>query len=282
MSAELRGLDWCRQRLLVPGHPLTLTLPYADPVMHDRLLALHALITEIASIPGNVSDPGVARRKLGWWREALDQGLPHPAIEAWRQVGGPASIEAAVFASLFAGVEREIDAPRFEQQAELVRHAEAVAAPAALLEAALTASALQPETRDALQRAAGAAYRVRIVRDLVIDARADRWRVPLDLQAEYQLTRQQVAVGAGEHRFDALVRHMAADALRQLQQAPREIPAVPAWTLRHLLLRMELDRRMGLRILARPRIVVQQRLGSSSWLSGFHLWRKARRLRRRV
>lgn len=282
MATEQHGLDWCRQRLLVPGHPLTLTLPYADRRLRDPLLALHTLVSEITSIPGTVSDPGVARRKLDWWREALDQGLPHPAIGAWQQVGGPAAIEAAAFAPLFAGIAREIDAPRFEQQSELVRHAESVAAPAALLEAELTLPGTDKVAIAALTRAAGAAWRVRIVRDLVIDARANRWRVPLDLQAEYQLTRQQVAVGDGGHRFEALVRHLTADAVQAMQQALQDIPPATAWTLRHLLLRLELDRRLGLRIVARPRLVLHQRLVSGTLLAGFHLWRQARRLRRRA
>ena len=58
----------------MPGHPLALTLPYAPADKRDALVALSAVIGEIASVPGDVSDPGVARRKLGWWREALAEG----------------------------------------------------------------------------------------------------------------------------------------------------------------------------------------------------------------
>ena len=278
-STEPRGLDWCRQRLLVPGHPLSLTLQYAEPAARDRLLALHALITEIASIPGEVSDSAVARRKLGWWREALEQGLPHPAIQAWQSVDGPAALEARAFGPLFAGVELEIEPPRFEQQSELAFHAEAVAAPAALLEAELLAPGPLAEVAASLRRAAGAAYRIRIVRDLVIDARADRWRVPLDLQAEYQLTRQQVAVGAGEHRLTALIRHLVGDAVLDLQGSLDALEPGVAWSLRHLMLRLELDRLLGRRIYNRPRRILQERVLASGPIAALALWRRARRLR---
>jgi phytoene/squalene synthetase len=48
-----------------------------------------------------------------------------------------------------------------------------------------------------LTRLASAGYRIRITRDLVLDARQERWLVPLELQAEFQLTRQHVAAGEG-------------------------------------------------------------------------------------
>lgn len=279
-STEPSGLDWCRQRLLVPGHPLALTLRYADAGLRDRLLALHSLISEIAAVPGDVSDPGVARRKLDWWREALAQGAPHPAIRAWQAAGGPECLGQADFEPLFAGVAREIDAPRFEQQSELVEHARAVAAPAARLEAKL----VDRDGLDALvaeiSAAAGAAYRIRIVRDLVIDAREDRWRVPLDLQAEYRLTRQQVAAASGGHRLEALIRHLAAEAVLELQRALAAIAPVSAWRQRHLLLRLELDRGLGRRIVGRPARVTRERVAATGPMAALLLWRYARRLRK--
>lgn len=279
-STEPGALDWCRQRMLVPGHPLALTLRYADARLRDRLLALHCLISEIAAVPGEVSDTGVARRKLDWWREALRQGSPHPAIRAWQTAGGPESLAHAEFDPLFAGVAREIDAPRFEQQSELAAHARAVAAPAARLEVKLVEDRSLDALDAGISAAAGAAYRIRIVRDLIIDARQDRWRVPLDLQAEYQLTRQQVAVASGQHRLEALIRHLAADAVLELQQQLDALAPEPAWGQRHLLLRLELDRVLGRRIVRRPSRVLQQRIRAAGPMAGVSLWRYARRLRR--
>ena len=279
-STEPQGLDWCRGRLLVPGHPLALTLHYADPDRRDRLLALHALISEIAAVPGAVSDTAVARRKLGWWREALEQGLPHPAIQAWQAAGGAKALKATEFEPLFDAVAREIDAPRFEQQSELVAHARAVAAPAALLEAKLIDAEGAAALGSVLSAAAGAAYRIRIVRDLVIDARQDRWRVPLDLQAEYQLTRQQVAAALSVHRLEALIRHLAADAVLELQRELNSIGVTAAWRQRHLLLRLELDRQLGRRIVRRPARVLRERVTVIGPMAGLLVWRHARRLRR--
>src|SRR6056297_2191025 len=120
---------WCRSRLVVPGHPLALTLPYAPAEKRDALVALSAVIGEIASVPGHVSDPGVAQRKLGWWREALDEGLPHPAVQAWLRSGAARFVPASGFDLLIDAVATEIVPPRFEQSAALARHCRAIAGP---------------------------------------------------------------------------------------------------------------------------------------------------------
>ncbi|MGB0514119.1 MAG: phytoene/squalene synthase family protein [Wenzhouxiangellaceae bacterium] len=270
-------LDWCRRRLLMPGHPLALTLPYAAPEIRDSLLSLHAVISEIAAIPDAVSEPEVARRKLDWWRQALVRGERHPALLAWRASGGDARLAPTAFTTLLDAVALEIEPPRFDQNRELYAHADHVAGPAASLEAQLIGG--ETPSREALESVAGAAYRIRIVRDLVLDARQDRWLVPLELQAEFQLTRQQVAAGAGEHRLRALVRGMAADALRDLDRGLGVIDAGVAWRHRHWMLRMGLERRLGKHLLQRPARVVRERVTAAGPLAGFAVWRQARRLR---
>lgn len=272
------SLDWCRQRYLVPGHPLALTLPYAASDRRDALLALNAVIAEIAGIPGQVSEPEVARRKLGWWRQALEQRDAHPAIQAWQASGAAKSVPAEEFDDLIAAVAREIDPPRFEQSRELEAHARAVAGPAARLEVRLLEASVS--AADALAEMAGAMYRVRIVRDLVLDARQNRWLVPLELQAEYQLTRQQVAAGEPDYRLAALVRHMAGDALQAHDRALQSLQPEAAWRHRHLVLRLHLDRTLGQALLRRPLAVRQKRLATVGLLALFSLWRRARRLRR--
>jgi len=274
-------LAWYRSRLLVPGHPLAITLPYAPPERADAIVALHAVIGEIAAVPGEVSDPEVARRKLGWWCQALEEQLPHPAIQAWLQSGAAEHVQAEQFRPLVDGVATEIVPPRFEQIEELNLHSRALAGPGAHLEARLISSgeALAPATADALAGLAAAGYRIRIVRDMVLDARQERWLVPLDLQAEYQVTRQQVAAGEGGHRLAALVRHMAGDAVREIDRHWRALDAEPAWRHRHFLLRVQLDRRTGRKLVSRPQRIVGERVAPGRTGDAFATWRCARALR---
>jgi len=273
---------WCRSRLLVPGHPLSITLPYAPPERADAIVALSAVIGEIAAVPGDVSDPEVARRKLGWWHQALDEQLPHPAVQAWLRSGAAGSVGAEDFKPLIDAVATEIEPPRFEQTQALDRHCRALAGAGALLEARLMndGAASEPVETEQLSGLAAAGYRVRIVRDLVLDARQDRWLVPLELQAEYQLTRQHVAAGEGGHRLAALVRHMAGDAMVEIDRHSRALPADQAWRHRHFMLRVQLDRRIGQQLLRKPGRVAEERIAPGKTGDAFALWRYARALRK--
>ena len=284
-------LDWCRSRLLVPGSSLALTLPYAETAFRDPILALRTVITEIASVPDEVSDADVARRKLDWWRQALDETLPHPAVLALVQTGAAKAVQLTQWHALIDAVKLEIEARRFEQVNEWHAHCERLAGPGALLEARLvealaktpneSSNARPPSDSNsdhALTQLAAAGYRIRSVRDLVLDARHNRWWLPLELQAEYQLTRTQVASGEGGHRFDALVRHLIADAVEQQRNAQQEIEPEAGWLHRHQILSATLDRRLAGMIVRKPSRIAQQRLLPAGPLASFKLWRTARRL----
>lgn len=274
-----KPLDWCRARYLAPGHPLALTLPYAVVDRRDALLALHAVIGEIGAVPGEVSDAGVAKTKLGWWREALADRLPHPAIAALVETGAASRLPAAAFEPLIDAVGVEIDPPRFERNSELVEHATRIAGAAARLEARLMDADPPADVVDRLTALAGAGYRLRIVRDLVHDARSGRWRVPLELQAEYQITRAELVAGEHPRRRDALIRHLAGDAVQALGGIGDDLGGWAAWQHRHALLRADLDRQLGLKLVRNPARAARERLTVTGPRAAFGLWRTARRLR---
>lgn len=274
-------LDWCRARVLVPGHPVSLTLPYAAATQRERLVVLHTLIGEIASIPDSVADPAVARRKLEWWTEALERRLPHPAVQAWQASGLADALPPDRFSALIAAISAAIEPPRFERQEEFDAHCRQVGGAGAWLEAQLDgADRGDAALRSSLERSAGAGYRIRVTRDLVIDARAGRWSVPLDLQAEYRITRHEAAQGEGGYRFDALIRQLAGDAVLEIDRVRAELAPAAAWRHRHLVLRRHLDRRIGARLVRRPARVARERITAGRMADALATWRQARALRR--
>lgn len=273
-------LEWCRARMLVPGHPLALTLPYADPALRPRLLALHTVVAEIAAVPGSVSDPGVAQRKLDWWRQALVEQLPHPALRALIETGAAGRLPAGAWQPLLAAVESEIRLPRFEQTHEWTAHCRAVAGSGAALELTLVEREPEPTVREAVTEMAGAGYRLRMLRDLVLDARRERWWLPLALQAEFQLSRTELVQDAHPLRRDALIRHIAGAALLAFEQSRNQMPPGSRWLHRHLLLRLDLDRVLGRRMLRRPARVARERVGATGMVAALAVWHRARTLQR--
>ena len=280
------GIQWCRNRLLVPGSSLSLTLPYAESELQDPILALRTVITEIASVPDEVSDPDVARRKLDWWRRGLEEQLPHPAITALLETGAYQALQLADFQRLITAVSFAIDPPRFERLEEWVSHCLALSAPSAMLEARLVENLSDSSvprdknTDQALSELAAASYQIRSVRDLVLDARHGRWWLPLELQAEFQLNQVAVASSDPGDGLKSLIAHCMSTILSQRQLALNKISGNQAWCHRHQMLSAALDHRLGQSIQRNPEKITKQRVLPTGILASVQLWRTARSLSR--
>lgn len=267
--------------MLVPGNPLGISLPYAPEPRRDAILALHTVISEIAVIPGEVSDAGVGSAKLGWWRDQVVAGTSrHPALQALVD-SAPEMLAAETadeWAGLFRGVSDILESPRFERFEALWAHCRDVGGAARGLEARLCGSETDPE----IWRDLGAAgYLTRIVRDLRIDAAAHRWLVPLDVQAGFQVDRSQVAEDRPGPAFDGLVRDLIERGQRRLGEAEGRLSRAEAWRNRHALILAALDTRLARRLYRRPQRILERRVRAGPAGNAWRAWRTARRLQRR-
>lgn len=275
-----KPIEWCRARMLGRSSPLAASLHFAPERWRDAIVALRAVISEIAAVPDTVSDGDIGRKKLAWWRDALRERAAHPAIEALIASGAADRLAPGRFEPLIASVADTLESPRFEQAEAAWRHCRALGGPASALEAELIdPSSLAEGDWSAL---GGFAYLVRLVRDLGVDARANRWLVPLDLQAEYQLARQDVLEGSAGRGWDGMVRAWLDDGVRRVDRALDGLSARACWQQRHLLVAHALDRRLA-RILARhPRRIIEGRIRAGQAGNVWCAWRAARRLRRHL
>lgn len=272
-------MNWCRERMLAPGSPLAASLPFAPPSRQDAIVALRATISEIAAVPDTVSDIDVGRKKLAWWGEALRDRLPHPAVEALVASGAADVLEPSRFDPLIVAVTETLDTPRFEGREAVWRHCLALGGPAAELEARV----VDPHSAlgEAWSALGGFSYLVRVVRDLAVDARANRWLVPLDLQAEYQLSRRDVAEGTPGRNWDGLVRAWLDDGLSRVGEVLGERDGAERWRQRHLLVAHALDRRLAARLGRRPARILDSCVQPGHPGNVWCAWRAARRLRRK-
>lgn len=270
----MEGLQWCRNRLLVPGNPLAASLLFVDPVEHDRILALRALITELAALDDPSAEPMVRAAKFGWWRQALIEGAPHPVLQAMAGTGASRQVQLDMLLPLLAAIASSSDNLRFERQEELWDHCLSIGGEAARLELRLDGPGDPHESR---ARALGAAgYLVRLVRDLAVDARQNRWLVPLDLQAQFQVARGDALDIRGGPGWDGLVRTLLARALREGQAAASALPAGN----RHLHIHWSLDQRLASRLARRPDAILRRRILPGHAGNVWTAWRAARRLSR--
>src|SRR5699024_806646 len=153
--------------MLGPGSPLSASLPFAPERWQDAIVALRAVISEIAAVPDTVSDVDIGQKKLAWWRDALHNRAAHPAIEALVASGAADRLAPERFEPLINSVVDTLITPRFESLEDAWQHCAALGGPAAELEAELIA----PGDLTALDwsAAGGFAYLVRLVRDTGLD-----------------------------------------------------------------------------------------------------------------
>jgi 15-cis-phytoene synthase len=276
----MEPLAWCRQRLLVPGNPLTASLPFADPSERDAILVLRALISELASAAEGSGERAVAEARLDWWRQALRDGNDHPLTQALEQTGVSRRLAPDRFDALMAAVLESLDKPRFENTPQAWTFFRCIGGEASRLEGELIEGGEAIEVD--LAELGAAAYLVRVTRDLAIDARANRWLVPLDLQADFQVSRQDLLSETGSRGLDGLVRGLLDEALRRGDRLTRALPPEFAWRHRHLLLSWALERRLAAHIARRPRTILKKRILPGHAGNVWTAWREARRLKKLV
>lgn len=274
------ALEWCRVRMLGRSSPLAASLLFAPKEWQDGIVALRTVISEIAAIPDTVSEPDIGRQKLAWWRDALRDRAAHPAIEALVASGAADRLVPERFDGLIACVMETFESPRFERSEDAWRHCMALGGPAAGLEAEL----IDPEGEgvDDWFAMGAYAYLVRLVRDLGIDARANRWLVPLDLQAEYQLARQDVLDGSPGRGWDGMVRAWLADGARRVDSVLEDFTPERCWRQRHLMVAHALDRRLAQVLARHPRRILDRRVQTGHTGNVWRAWRTARRLHRQA
>jgi len=270
----MEGLRWCRERLLLPGHPLAASLLFIPPAQRERVLALRALITELASLDDPGVEPEVRSAKFGWWHQALIEGAPHPALMAMNETGAADLVAPRDLLALLTTIGATSLDRRFERHEELWAHCRNIGGEAARLELHLTWDGEQNEAPALMLGAAG--YLFRIVRDLALDARNHRWLVPLDLQAQFQIARSDALTTSGGPGWDGLVRTLLERALREGAVAAAGL----APSHRHLHIHWSLDRRLAASLARRPGLILRQRILPGHAGNVWTAWRAARSLDR--
>ncbi len=269
------ALNWCKERLLVAGAPLTASLLFAPREERDKILALRCVASEIAAASAG-SDSTLAGARLAWWRQALAEGNnSHPALQALVNSDADQHLQPADFDPLIAAVADAVEPPRFERFDALWAFCCQLGGSVSVLEFKLLQGG--KAGLEAFQTLGGAHYLVRVVRDLVVDARANRWLVPLDFQADYQVSRQDALAKEPSRPFAGLVRALLSEAVKRGEVAVSGLSAEHRRRQVHLLAEWALDRRLAGAIDRRPQRLFQGRVAPGHWGNVWTAWRAARR-----
>lgn len=238
------ALAYCREKAGDPLSDFGLSRLFAPPNLRDELLALHAFYNELMNVAYTVSDIGVARAKLGWWREEIQRAFEgqarHPALQA---LAGPINEERLQQDDLFpmvTGALANVDPETPADEAALLKFVDGTGAARARAEATLAGAG--PHAKNAAAELGRASALTMLLVLLPIDLSRGRLLIPMSDLARFQVTRGELQKAETGPALDELIRHRARRAREIIEEGHNTLPAADVGRLRHLMVQAALDR----------------------------------------
>jgi phytoene synthase len=204
---------------------------FLPPPRRAAITAFYAFCREVDDVVDEVSDPGVAAAKLGWWRQEVGQAwsgrASHPVMQALMPLAADFDIRAEHLLAVIEGCEMDLQQTRYLDFASLQRYCHLVAGVVGEVAAGIFGRTEAATTRYA-HELGQAMQLTNIIRDVGDDARRGRIYLPVDeLQRfdvkAHELLKRQAPWGYSE-RFTALMRFQAERAHATFERALALLP----------------------------------------------------------
>ena len=200
--------DYCQQKAAQSGSSFYYSFLFLPAERRRAITALYAFCREVDDIADEVSDVGLARTKLAWWRTEvanLFAGHPqHPVTRALAPFVGPYGIDAGRMNEIIDGMEMDLVYHRYADFDSLRLYCHRVAGVVGQLSASIFGFT-RPATLEYAE-ALGIAFQLtNIIRDVGEDARRGRVYLPVDELASHGLTPEDILGRRGGEAFVRLM-----------------------------------------------------------------------------
>lgn len=218
---------YCEARTAQSGSSFYHSFRFLPPERRRALTALYAFCREVDDVVDEVSDPGVARLKLAWWRNeiaAVFGGRPqHPVALALVPMVSAFNLREEHLQAVIDGMTMDLDQNRYLDFATLERYCHRVAGVVGLMSAEIFGYA-DPATRN-YARDLGVAFQLtNIIRDVGEDAARGRIYLPQDELERHGVSAADLFARRLTPAFSAL---MAAQVARARAFYARALNALP-------------------------------------------------------
>jgi len=174
---------YCEEKAARSGSSFYYSFRFLPPDRRRAIIALYAFCREVDDVVDEVTDPGVARLKLAWWRSeiaAVFGGAPrHPVALALAPAVAAFKLRQEYLLAVIDGMTMDLDHNRYLDFAALERYCHCVAGVVGLMSAEIFGY-VEPATRG-YARDLGVAFQLtNIIRDVGEDAKRGRIYLPQD------------------------------------------------------------------------------------------------------
>ncbi len=196
--------EYCQQKAAASGSSFYYSFLFLPAERRRAITALYAFCREVDDIADEVTDIGIARTKLAWWRTEvanLFAGHPqHPVTKALHPFVKEYGLDAARMNEIIDGMEMDLVYHRYPDFESLKLYCHRAAGVVGQLSASIFGftNARTLEYAEAL----GLAFQLtNIIRDVGEDARRDRVYIPQDELARFGLTPEDILARRGGDAF---------------------------------------------------------------------------------
>ena len=208
--------EYCQRKAVESGSSFYYSFLFLPGERRRAITALYAFCREVDDIADEVSDAGLARTKLAWWRTEvanLFAGHPqHPVTKALAPFVSIYGLDSARMNEIIDGMEMDLAYHRYPDFDSLKLYCHRVAGVVGQLSASIFGYR-NPATLEYAEALGMAFQLTNIIRDVGEDARRDRVYLPQDELARFGLTAEDALARRGGEPFKNLMAFQAERAL---------------------------------------------------------------------
>jgi phytoene synthase len=227
--------EYCQRRAAASGSSFYYSFLFLPSERRRAITALYAFCREVDDVVDEVSDPGVARAKLAWWAQELDNlyaGRPeHPVTKALAPALERYGLARPSLVEIVDGMGMDLDYNRYPDFATLEVYCHRVAGVVGQLSARIFGFT-EPRTLDYAHTLGIAFQLTNIIRDVGEDVRRNRIYLPLDELARFGMTPDDIVSLKEDERFAALIAFQIERARAYYERALSLLPPVDRKTQR--------------------------------------------------
>ena len=201
--------QYTQEKAAASGSSFYYSFLFLPPEKRRAITALYAFCREVDDVVDEVSDIGVARTKLAWWRTEvanLFAGHPrHPVTQALAPFTASHGIDAARMNEIIDGMEMDLVYHRYPDFESLKLYCHRAAGVVGQLSASIFGYTA-PATLEYAENLGIAFQLTNIIRDVGEDARRDRVYLPQDELGRFGLTADDILARRGGAAFVSLMR----------------------------------------------------------------------------
>jgi len=201
--------QYCQDKAAKSGSSFYYSFLFLPPERRRAITALYAFCREVDDVVDEVSDPSVARVKLGWWRKqvaALYEGkAEHPVTRALAPHIAAYGLEQDKLQAIITGMEMDLDQTRYLDFAGLKKYCWHVAGVVGELSARIFGFT-DARTLQYAQELGLAFQLTNIIRDVGDDARRGRIYLPVNDLQRFQVKAADILNARHSDNFVALMR----------------------------------------------------------------------------